>query len=71
MEHGENAIHKARRRDDIAQAAAAHTRARLRSAVATATSEGMTEQRAADLAGVTRLTIREWLGKPRTKRPTP
>ncbi len=68
MEPGEHAIIKARRRDDAAQAAAAATRARLRTAVATATSEGMTEQRAADLAGVTRLTVREWLGKPRTKR---
>lgn len=68
MNVGENAILKARRRDDEAQRAAAATREILKSAVATATSEGMTEQRAADLAGVTRLTIREWIGKPRAKR---
>lgn len=68
MEPGEYAILRARRRDDETQQAAANTRAVLRSAVASATSEGMTEQRAADLAGVTRLTVREWLGKPRTKR---
>ena len=65
MEPGEHAIIKARRRDDAAQHAANLTRGTLKAAVADACTHGMTEQRAADLAGVTRLTIRDWLGKGR------
>jgi hypothetical protein len=65
MEPGEHAILKARRRDDDAQHTASLTRNTLKTAVADACTHGMTEQRAADLAGVTRLTIRDWLGKGR------
>lgn len=68
MEPTENALLKARRRDDDAQRHASETRRILKQAVTTATSEGMTEQRAADLVGVTRLTVRDWIGKPQRRR---
>ena len=51
------------RRYAVAQGAAERERLILRSAVRDAVAQGMSEVRAAKLAGVSRPTVRAWLGK--------
>ena len=51
------------RRYAVAQDAAENERLVLRSAVRDAVRQGMSEVRAAKLAGVSRPTVRAWLGK--------
>lgn len=51
------------RRYAIAQGAAENERHALRAAVRDAVRQGMSEVRAAKLAGVSRPTVRAWLGK--------
>lgn len=52
-----------RRADIAARSAAAEARIRLRTAVEAVVADGMSEAEAARQSGVTRMTIRSWLGK--------